>query len=186
MNSPVLWYVARGSGVVAYLLLTLSVVLGIALSRRWHRPRWPRFVVHEMHRWATLVFYCFLGIHILTVAIDPYVHFSLTDVLVPFASNYRTFWLGLGILGAELALAIGASVWVREHIGYRAWHVLHALSYPVFLASLAHGLGTGTDTGTRWMTVIYVASAIAVLGATIWRLLPWPRLSFATSRVTSR
>lgn len=170
------WFVGRGSGIVAYLLLTASVVLGIALSRRWHSASWPRLVVHEAHRWATLTFYLFLVVHVLMMLLDPYIRFSVTDVLVPFTSGYRTLWLSFGIIGAELALAIGASVWVRSRIGYRAWHVLHGLAYPIFAISLMHSIGTGSDTGTVWATLLYGGSVVAVSAATIWRIAPTPRL----------
>ena len=175
-NTHLFWYVGRGSGIVAYLLLTASVVLGILLSRRWHSESWPRLVVHETHRWATITFYIFLGMHVLMMLLDPYINFSLADVLIPFASSYRTLWLSLGIIGGELALAIGASVWVRDRIGYRTWHILHGLAYPVFLFSLLHGIFTGTDTGTFWMTVLYFGSGLAVIAATVWRTAWAPQL----------
>src|SRR6059058_3829160 len=149
-GTQLFWYVGRGSGVVAYLLLTLSITLGVALSRRWHAARWPRLVLHECHRWATLTLYAFLGIHALMMLLDPYIGFTLADVAVPFVSGYRTLWLSLGIVAGELALAIGASVLVRERIGYRAWHLLHGPAYPIFAMSLLHALGTGTDTRTWW------------------------------------
>jgi|SRR5579884_395730 len=184
LNTQLYWFVGRGSGIVAYLLLTLSVVLGIAVSRRWHSASWPRLVVHEAHRWATLTFYLFLGVHVAMMLLDPYVKFSLADVAVPFASTYRTLWLSLGIVAAELAVAIGASVWVRARIGYRVWHALHGLAYPIFVASLLHGLGTGTDTGTPWMALLYAGSAGAVLVATLWRTVHHPQARAALTGAT--
>lgn len=175
ISTQLYWYIGRGSGIVAYLLLTLSVVLGIALSRRWHSPGWPRLVVHEAHRWATLTFYLFVAIHVTMMLLDPFAGFSVTDLLVPFASSYRPLWLSLGIVAAELALAIGASVWVREWIGYRTWHILHGLAYPIFVASLLHGIGTGTDSGTLWAILLYGGSAFAVIAATVWRTARLPQ-----------
>lgn len=185
LSTQLYWYVGRGSGIVAYLLLTASVVLGITISKRWHSPNWPRFVIHEAHRWATLTFYLFLVVHVAMMVLDPYVGFSVVDVIVPFASAYRTLWLSLGIIGAELALAIGASVFVREWIGHRAWHMLHGLAYPIFVASLLHGLGTGTDTGLTWITFLYGISAASVVAATIWRVVPrpWPRAALLATSV---
>ncbi|HEX3721702.1 MAG TPA: ferric reductase-like transmembrane domain-containing protein [Nitrolancea sp.] len=170
-----LWYVARGSGIVAYLLLTASVVLGVALSRRWYSSNWPRMVVDATHRWLTITFYLFVVIHVLTIWLDPFAHFSLLDTVVPFAGSYRPFWVSIGIIAAELGLAIGASVWVRRWIGYRAWHILHGLAYPIFVLSLLHGLGTGTDTRTSWAMSIYIVSVILVVGATAWRTATVPR-----------
>jgi sulfoxide reductase heme-binding subunit YedZ len=175
ISTQLYWYVGRGSGIVAYLLLTLSVVLGVALSRRWHTASWPRLVVHEAHRWATITFYLFVAIHVAMMLLDPFTGFSATDVLVPFAGSYQPLWLGLGIVAAELAFAVGASVWVREWIGYRTWHVLHGLAYPIFAASLLHGIGTGTDAGTLWATLLYGGSAFAVIAATVWRTVRLPQ-----------
>ena len=170
-----LWYVARGSGFVAYLLLTASVVLGVALSRRWYSASWPRMVVDATHRWLTITFFSFVVIHVLTIWLDPLAHFSFLHTVIPFAGSYRPFWVSLGIIAAELGLAIGASVWVRRWIGYRTWHVLHGLSYPIFAMSLLHGLGTGTDTRTPWAMSIYSVSLILVLGATAWRTSSVPK-----------
>jgi sulfoxide reductase heme-binding subunit YedZ len=169
-NTQLFWFVGRGSGIVAYLLLTLSALLGIALSRRWHGRQWPRLVVHEIHRWVTITVYCFLGIHVVMMLLDPYIGFGLADVLAPFVSGYRTLWLSLGIIAGELLLAVGASVWVRDRIGYRAWHILHGLAYPILLMSLLHALGAGTDTRTPWALGLYGGSVVLLAGAIVWRL----------------
>lgn len=169
-----LWYVGRGSGITAYLLLTFSVVLGIALSRRWYSVHWPRMVVDALHRWLTITFYVFVTIHIVTMLLDPFTHFRVVDVTVPFASTYRPIWLSLGIIATELSIAAGASVWIRKWIGYRAWHVLHLLAYPIFFMSLLHAIGTGTDTKTTWATALYIGSFVLVAGATLWRMIEVP------------
>lgn len=178
-RSQLFWYIGRGSGSVAYLLLTAGIVLGIALSKRWTAPRWPRLIVHEAHRWLNLTLYLFLGVHTLMMLLDPYIGFSVAAVLVPFVSEYRTIWLSLGIIGAELALAIGASVLVRERLGYRVWHILHGLSYPIFVISTLHGLGTGTDSRAPWAAILYGGAVGIVLAATAWRFSPSFRLRLA-------
>lgn len=169
------WYIARGSGIVAYLLLTASVVLGIALSRRWYSQRLPRLAVDGLHRWLTLTFYAFVVVHVVTLLLDPFVGFHLRDALIPFVTSYRTVWTSLGIIAAELGLAIGASVWIRKWIGYRAWHVLHGLAYVIFPLSLVHGIATGTDTRTPWGVLLYAGSALAVITAISWRTATEPR-----------
>ena len=179
-----LWYVARGSGFVAYLLLTASIVLGIALSRRWYSANWPRVVVDATHRWITLTFYSFIVIHVLTIWLDPLAHFTFLHTIIPFAGSYRPFWVSLGIIAGELGLAIGASVWVRRWIGYRTWHMLHGLAYPIFAMSLLHGLGTGTDTRTPWAMSIYICSLIVVMGATVWRTSSLPNTRVAVLALT--
>ncbi len=169
-QSSLLWFVARGSGMVAYLLLTFAVALGIAVNRRWQRPSWPRLVVEATHRHLVLLFFLFLIVHMATIVLDPFSHVTLLATVVPFSSSYRPFWVGLGVIAMELGLAIVATVLIRHRIGHRAWHALHLLTYLLFPLSLLHGLGSGSDTGTGWAMGMYVASAIVVIAAILWRL----------------
>ncbi|HEU5423753.1 MAG TPA: ferric reductase-like transmembrane domain-containing protein [Nitrolancea sp.] len=175
MSGSLTWYVARGSGIAAYLLLTLSVAAGIALSRRWHGRTLPRLVVDGWHRWLTLSFYLFVALHVVTLLLDPFTKFQAPDLLVPFFSDYRPLWTSLGIIAAELGLALGASVLVRRWIGYRAWHILHGLTYLLFPLSLLHGLGDGSDSRTVWALALYAGSALLVLAAVAWRAADSPR-----------
>ncbi|MCL4543725.1 MAG: ferric reductase-like transmembrane domain-containing protein [Chloroflexi bacterium] len=170
-SSPSLvWFIGRGSGIIAFVLLTLAVLLGITVSQHWASQRWPRILIDNLHRWTVLVFYVFLAVHTVTMFLDPFAHFTLRDVTVPFGSAYRPVWLGLGVLAGEVTVAIGASALIRNVTGYRLWHWLHLGLYPVFVLSLLHSIGTGTDTTEPWLTLLYVGSTAAVLGATVWRL----------------
>lgn len=164
------WLIARASGWVAYVLLTAAVSMGLALSKRWFSQRFNRIAVADAHTWITLLFYVFIVVHVVTDLLDPFTKFNLFDVLVPFHSAYRTLWLTLGIVGAEVAFALGITVLIRQWIGFKVWHGLHMASYVLFFMSLLHGLGTGSDTTTTWGTAIYAASAVLVIGLTLWRL----------------
>ncbi len=174
MNSTdvmtITWLAARASGWVAYVLLTASVVMGLALSRRWFHARCSRMWVHDAHVWVTVLFYVFLAIHLVTDLLDPFTKFTLADMLVPFVSDYRSLWLSLGIVAGELAFAVGLTFFLRRWMNYDVWHGLHMFTYAVFLLSLLHGLGTGSDTATTWGAAIYGSSAILVLFLTLWRL----------------
>ena len=55
------WYVARSGGMVAFGLLTASVLLGILLAGRKTLPRWPRFAVEDVHRFAGTLTWTFIG-----------------------------------------------------------------------------------------------------------------------------
>src|SRR5205814_964341 len=54
-NGKALWYATRGTGVVALLLLTSALVLGVLTSARWRTPKLPRFVVGTLHRNLSLL-----------------------------------------------------------------------------------------------------------------------------------
>ena len=171
-SETLVWDIARVGGLLAYVLLTASVAMGIALSLGWRSPRWTRFVTNELHRFVTLVAIVFTGIHTLAVAVDPFIGFTPAEVLVPMLSHYRPIWVALGIVATYLLLAIYASEWVRPRIGYRWWRRFHYLSFAGFVLALVHGVATGSDTRAPWAIVLYAGSVVLVGALLVARLLP--------------
>ena len=109
-SNPVDWYAARAAGIVAYLLLTAVVTLGIAMAgrapgRRW--KRWPMFAVEDVHRVGGLLVGSFIALHVVTIAIDSFLPFSLGQLAIPLTSRYRPIWTALGIVAAELLRRAG-------------------------------------------------------------------------------
>ena len=94
MNSTYLWYATRASGIVALLLLTLTMVLGLVTTSRARARNWPGFAQQELHRRISIIAVVFLGIHVLTSILDTYVHIGWIAVVVPFTSPYSRFWVG--------------------------------------------------------------------------------------------
>jgi sulfoxide reductase heme-binding subunit YedZ len=159
-----LWYFARAAGFVSLILLAFTVGLGLALTLRWRTDSWPTFISDGLHRYLATVFFVFVFIHVETLLLDPFTKFTLSDLLIPFVSTYRPFWMAMGICAAELALALALSVNIRRWIGYRAWRVMHYGTYATFPLVIAHGLGTGSDTRTGWGLAIYIVCGSAVTG----------------------
>jgi len=163
-----LWYLARATGAVTLVLLTLTVALGVANQQRWAPRRTPRFVVEHLHRSASLLVLVLLVIHIAASVLDGYVQIRLVDAVVPFLSAYHPLWLGLGTLAFDLLLALVVTSVLRSHIGARTWRAVHWSAYACWPVAMTHGLGIGTDAGTTgWMTWISVACA-AVVVAAVW------------------
>jgi methionine sulfoxide reductase heme-binding subunit len=165
------WYAARAGGVVAYVLLTAVVLLGLSMSSRQRLDRWPRFALEDVHRFGGLLVGAFLVIHIGTIAIDSYLPFSLTSLAVPLVSSYRPLWTALGIVSAELLIALAITNHYRDRIGRRLWRRAHYLNFVVWGAATAHGLGSGTDRSTLWLLTIEAIAVACVCGATAWRAL---------------
>ena len=157
------WDVARAGGLTAYLLLTLAVIAGLALSLHLQSPRWPRLITNELHNFLTLLAAIFTGVHVLAVFIDPYTHFGLNEVLIPLASHYRPVWVALGIVALYLGIAIGISTLLRPLIGYILWRRLHVLTLVLWGLIAVHGLAAGSDATSWWARAIYLAS-VAVVG----------------------
>lgn len=174
MSSKALWYLARGSGIVSLILLTLAVLAGIVTSTRWARARWPRFVVEGLHRNLSLMSTVFIAVHVASIVLDGYVPIRWTDAVVPFEAAYRPFWLGLGALSLDCFLAIAVTSILRVRIGHRVWRRIHWLAYGAWGLAVAHGLGIGSDRHQAWMLGINLGAIGAVVLAGAWRLAAVP------------
>jgi len=171
-SSAVDWYVARAGGVVAYVLLSAAVVIGLTMSGRRTLKRWPRFAVEDIHRFAGLLTGAFIVLHVAAIAIDSYLPFSLTSLLVPLVSSYRPLWVALGIVAAELLLALAIANRLRNRrLSHKAWRRTHYLNFAVWAAATLHGLGSGTDRSRPWLLAIEGVATALVIGLTVWRVL---------------
>ncbi len=169
------WYATRGSGFTALVLLTASVVLGLVTSVRWTSPEWPRFFSQSLHRNISLFALLFLLIHIATSIIDPFAGLSVRDAVIPVGAGYRPLWLGLGVVSAELFVAVLITSLVRHRLGFGLWRAVHLLAYASWPVAVLHGIGTGTDTKAVWAILLVVACVGVVVAGIVWRLASgWP------------
>lgn len=167
--SPVDWYAARAAGVVAYVLLTAVVSLGLTMSSKRRVDGWPRFAIEGVHRFGGILVGVFIAIHVVTIAIDSYLRFSIAAILVPFVASYRPVWTALGIVAAELLLALAITNRLRDRIGYDRWRVFHYANFAVWTAATMHGLAVGTDRSTWWLVALQGAAVALVAGLTASR-----------------
>jgi predicted ferric reductase len=170
-----LWYATRATGVVALVLLTASVLLGVVISVRYATERWPRLVTIGVHRNLSLLVTVFLVPHILTAELDTFAPVGWLAVAVPFLSAYRSLWLGLGTVAADLLVALTVTSLLRARIGHRVWRLIHWASYACWPLAVVHGLGTGTDARQPVVLGLTVVCVVSVLWAIVWRLSEdWP------------
>lgn len=175
VGPSIYWYLTRASGAISLVLLTASVVLGIASIGRLRAPGVPRFVIDGLHRTASLLAVAFLAIHVITSVLDGFAPISLVDAVIPFAGAYRPVWLGLGAAACDLLLAVTITSLVRGRLGYPAWRGVHWLAYASWPVAVVHGLGTGSDSNKAWMLAITIASIAVTLVAVAARAaIGWP------------
>jgi sulfoxide reductase heme-binding subunit YedZ len=171
MNSAhALWFLTRGTGLVSLLLVTASIVVGVAASLRVAGTATPRFVVAGLHRNLSLLTVAFIVVHVVTTILDAYAPIRVVDAVVPFISSYRPFWLGLGALAFDIIVALVITSLVRVRIGLRTWRGIHWLSYATFPIAAFHSLGTGSDAAQPWMLAAVIACISFVAGWTLVRL----------------
>lgn len=171
VSSKAIWYLTRGTGIVALLLLTTVAVLGILNAVRWSPRAQPRFVLQMVHRNVSLLAVAFIAVHIVTAVIDSFAPIRWIDAVVPFTSAYRPVWLGLGAVAFDLVIAVVITSLLRAQLGHRVWRIVHWTGYALWPIALVHGLGIGSDTTQPWMFPVIGASVAAVLAAVAWRVI---------------
>jgi sulfoxide reductase heme-binding subunit YedZ len=153
---------------VAYVLLSSSVVLGVLMSART-RFTWPRFAIEEMHRFLVILTGVFVVLHGFALLLDQVVPISLTQVVIPFTSSYRPLAVGLGVTAAELMAAVGITNHYKRQLPYRVWRRVHYLTLAVWLLASVHAVLAGSDRSDPWFAGVVAGAAAAVLLASATR-----------------
>jgi predicted ferric reductase len=166
------WYLSRASGLVAYLLLSLSVALGLLITGKLTRP-WPGGpTVADLHQFTGLLG---LGLALFHAAIllgDRYIGYTPLQLLLPFTTrDYRPLWVGLGQVAFYLGLLLAISSAARRRLGYRCWRALHFSSFGLYLLATMHGAAAGSDTAQPAVFGLYCLSGLLVFFLTVFRVL---------------
>ena len=164
------WYASRATGIVALLLLTAVLVLGLLVNRQGRLPGLPRFAVTSLHRNTSLLAVAFIAVHVVTAVLDTYVKIPLSAGVIPFASGYERFWLALGAISFDLMLAMIITSLLRGRLNRTLWRAVHLLAYASWPVALAHSIGSSRDLQHGWTLALGVACALIVAVAIVWRL----------------
>ena len=168
------WLASRAFGVVAIVLVSLSVGVGLALAGRFgRRPGLPAQLkrAHESLALAGLIA---IALHGLLLLGDSYLRPGLAGIALPFALAHQPVWTGLGIIGGWLAAIVGLSFYVRRWIGVAVWRWLHRWTLAVYVLGIAHTLGSGTDARSTWLLGLLTVTALPIVFAGTYRFLPQP------------
>jgi sulfoxide reductase heme-binding subunit YedZ len=164
------WITSRAAGIVALLASSLAVSLGLMMGGRFGKGRKPDLrVTHEALSLATLTA---LAVHALALLGDSFLHPSLADITIPFASGYMRLWTTLGIIGGWMLVILGLSYYVRGRIGPARWRKLHRFTALGWVLGVAHSIGEGTDAGTAWFLVAAAAVVLPASALLVARLTP--------------
>ena len=192
LDSIQLWrYVTRASGIVAYLLLWLSMVLGLAVTSKFFDRLLDRVFTYDFHQFISLLSIAFVVLHVAVLLLDRYLPYSISQILVPFISPYRPFWVGVGVIGFYLTLLVTVTFYIRTRIGMRSFRIIHVLSLLGYLGAALHGIYAGTDSPLPAVQLLYKGTALVVVFLTIFwlvllglRKMEARRLALAAARVT--
>jgi len=163
------WYVARATGIIAWALLTASVLWGLSISTRVFRgtPR-PAWLL-DMHRYLGGLATIFSALHVGAIVADSYVHFDLMSILIPFASSWRPSAVAWGVVAMYLLLAVELTSLLRTRLPKRLWRATHFASFPLFGFATLHALTAGTDARAWLAQAIAGVAVFGVVGLTFMR-----------------
>lgn len=180
LNEHLAWYVARSGGIVAWALVTASIVVGLALATRVVRrkglPAWQL----DLHRFLGTLALVFTAVHVAGLVADSYVEFGWAEVLVPMASSWRPGAVAWGVVGLYVLVAIQLSSWLVRRLPRRVWHGIHLTSFGLFVAATVHGIQAGTDRTNLLVQWLAITGTALVLFLTLFRLLTTRRVTAPT------
>ena len=182
----IVWYIARGAGLSAVILLSAATCLGTLMSGRLPARPGARVVTQHMHRAIASTALAVLGLHIAMILADSWAHVGVVGALVPSQSGYRPLWVALGSIAAYTMLLAAGTGMLRTRLTGSAravavWRTIHGVSYAGWALAMLHGLRSGTDSGLPWVRWIYLLCLVAVAGSIAARLLASPRAPLVRS-----
>ena len=158
------WYVARASGIIAWVMLAAAVIWGVLFATRFLgsrvRPAWTL----DLHRWLGGLSVTFTGVHVAGLMLDDYVEFGAREILVPMASEWRPTAVAWGIVAAYLLIAVQATSLAMKRLPRRLWKWVHMTSFGMFFVASMHAGLAGTDVGNR----LYLATAMLVVMSVVF------------------
>jgi methionine sulfoxide reductase heme-binding subunit len=172
-HDPTFWLLARAFGLTAYLLVTLSILVGLLLKARPFRSLKPAAVT-DLHRILAMLGLAAVAGHGIALVLDSTVRVSVPALFVPGLIPYRPVWTSVGVVAAETMVLVYASFSQRKRIGTRNWRRLHWATYGIFAAATIHGLAAGSDSSQPWAFGVYLLAVGSVAAATSWRFLVPP------------
>ena len=169
-GSHLFWITSRAFGVVALILASASVGVGVSISGRLTRRRGPD--LRTIHEALSLAAIAALVLHAASLLGDSYFHPSIADLTIPFVRNYREPYMAIGIVAGWGMVVLGLSYYARNRIGVARWKVMHRLTALAWLLGVIHTLGEGSDATRPWflaMTAATVGPALALVLARVLR-----------------
>jgi sulfoxide reductase heme-binding subunit YedZ len=163
------WLASRSAGIVAYVLLSLAVVLGLAMALRLAPVPW-RGALRLGHERIALLALVAIAAHGVLLLGDPWLRPAITQLVLPLSLDYRPLWTALGIVAFDLAAVLSLTYYARRRLGARRWRTAHRFIPIAWALAALHVIGAGTDAGQLWLQAVLAATIAAIVTLLGWRL----------------
>jgi predicted ferric reductase len=165
------WYLGRAGGLVAFGLMFVSVILGVAISSRIFDGLLARAWFFELHKFVSLFLLAAVVFHAFIMLPDPYANYSAGDLLIPLRSHIMPEATAVGIVSFYGLVLLSLSFYVTRWIGQRAWRTMHYLTFLTYLGGTIHAIWAGTDSAILGVRYVFLASGVALIFFVLYRIL---------------
>jgi len=170
-DTATLWYLTRTMGIAAYITLVISCALGMLRVTARRSNEQLSWLVDEMHMFVASVSGVLALGHMVVLYFDPFLPFSLANLLLPVAEPYKPLAVDLGVFSFYCFAALLITSWARRRLKYGFWRNVHNLSIVLLVLVTFHGWLAGSDASEPWMKGVYGAVTGAFGFLILWRLL---------------
>lgn len=163
-----IWLAARATGIVTLLLLTLQVCIGLVLSHPLNKSTWQLSnAIYPWHAHIWVFVLAFLGVHVVSIVLDPYAGVGIDGAFIPGLSSYRMWPVALGTIALYAFLITALTARYTKLLPQGVWLRIHRLSLVVLILAWLHGILSGAD--SEALQALYIVSGLAVVAAGAYR-----------------
>jgi predicted ferric reductase len=166
-----MWYITRASGLIAYVLLWFSMVWGLGVSSKIFDVVLHGTFTYDFHQYISLLAIGFTLLHMGVLLFDGYMPYSIFQILIPFISPYRPFWIGIGVIGFYLMLLVTITFYMRTKISMKTFRAIHTFSLLAYFAITLHSFMSGSDSSLPSVMVLYVVTFLITMFLIVYWLI---------------
>jgi predicted ferric reductase len=169
-------------GLIAMVLLTLNILMGLLVSTNYNsQKQWPHrklpVPLFRIHNWTGYTAMCVALLHptILLFVNSKQGKFTIGDLLLPLHSPFQTLYNNLGAITLYSFALVVVTSYFRPKLGYRPWKKLHYVAYFAAASMFIHGtlidqnLKNETPDFLDGEKVLVEGCFLLVVAASIWR-----------------
>lgn len=158
------WYIIRGSALIGFLLLYVSIFVGAISCLPGIRKIFLRLRSLNLHCWISLQALTFAAVHGTMLLFHKFIPFGWKDVFIPFHSSFEPILVALGTISFYLMIVLIATSYARKYISQKLWRTIHFLNIILYISAIIHALYLGTDLKSGLLREIFIwANAILFL-----------------------
>lgn len=162
---PWAWYLARSSALVAFLLLYISIFLGLSIRTPILKEIIKPAYSYRIHCWISLQALIFTAVHGIALLFDKFISFKIGNIFIPFypmtqsqMAAMNPNFLALGVVAFYIMIILVFSSYFKSRIPASLWRGLHFLNIGLYIITIIHALYMGTDMKIEIVRNIFIAA----------------------------